>query len=329
MDSALSRHKDKLRGIVACILVALASKFLSLNYGAPTMLFALILGMSVNFLNESEYSIPGIDFCSTTVLRFGVVLLGSKILFGDVLALGWPTALVVVGCMFATILFGAVIAKALKLDYRFGMLSGGAVGICGIAAAMTLSSVMPKSKEMEQYTLLTVVMVATFGALAMVAYPVLVSFLGFSSQQMGIFIGGSIHDVSHVIGAGYSISDDVGYVAMIVKMLRVALLIPMAWVFMLIFAKQRAASEGRTKLSPPYFLFGFVLLAIINNIGWIPQAVGDVMNTTSQDCFVIAIAALGMKTSFKGLLDIGWRPAAMVLSESLFLGGLILTWVML
>ncbi|MBT7566060.1 MAG: putative sulfate exporter family transporter [Porticoccaceae bacterium] len=329
MDSALSRHKNKFRGIIACILVALAAKFLALNYGAPAMLFALILGMSVNFLSESEYSIPGIDFCSSTVLRFGVILLGSKILFGDVLALGWVTALVVVGCMFATILFGALIAKALKLDYRFGMLSGGAVGICGISAAMTLSSVMPKSKEIEHYTLLTVVMVATFGAIAMVVYPVLASFLGLSSQQMGIFIGGSIHDVSHVIGAGYSISEDVGYVAMIVKMLRVALLIPMAWIFLLIFTKQRAASEGRTKLSPPYFLLGFVLLAIINNIGWIPQAAAEVMNTISQDCFVVAIAALGMKTSFKGLLNIGWRPVAMVLSESLFLGGLVLAWVML
>ncbi|MBT7167224.1 MAG: putative sulfate exporter family transporter [Porticoccaceae bacterium] len=329
MDSALSRHKNKFRGIIACILVALASKFLALNYGAPAMLFALILGMSVNFLSESEYSIPGIDFCSSTVLRFGVILLGSKILFGDVLALGWVTALVVVGCMFATILFGALIAKALKLDYRFGMLSGGAVGICGISAAMTLSSVMPKSKEIEHYTLLTVVMVATFGAIAMVVYPVLASFLGLSSQQMGIFIGGSIHDVSHVIGAGYSISEDVGYVAMIVKMLRVALLIPMAWIFLLIFTKQRAASEGRTKLSPPYFLLGFVLLAIINNIGWIPQAAAEVMNTISQDCFVVAIAALGMKTSFKGLFNIGWRPVAMVLSESLFLGGLVLAWVML
>jgi len=329
MDSALSRHKNKFRGIIACILVALAAKFLALNYGAPAMLFALILGMSVNFLSESEYSIPGIDFCSSTVLRFGVILLGSKILFGDVLALGWVTALVVVGCMFATILFGALIAKALKLDYRFGMLSGGAVGICGISAAMTLSSVMPKSKEIEHYTLLTVVMVATFGAIAMVVYPVLASFLGLSSQQMGIFIGGSIHDVSHVIGAGYSISEDVGYVAMIVKMLRVALLIPMAWIFLLIFTKQRAASEGRTKLSPPYFLLGFVLLAIINNIGWIPQAAAEVMNTTSQDCFVVAIAALGMKTSFKGLFNIGWRPVAMVLSESLFLGGLVLAWVML
>ncbi|MBT7565941.1 MAG: putative sulfate exporter family transporter, partial [Porticoccaceae bacterium] len=80
MDSALSRHKNKFRGIIACILVALASKFLALNYGAPAMLFALILGMSVNFLSESEYSIPGIDFCSSTVLRFGVILLGSKIL---------------------------------------------------------------------------------------------------------------------------------------------------------------------------------------------------------------------------------------------------------
>jgi len=329
MDSALSRHKNKLRGIVACILVALASKFLSLNYGAPTMLFALILGMSVNFLNESEHSIPGIAFCSTTVLRFGVVLLGSKILFGDVLALGWSTALVVVGCMFATISFGALIAKALNLDYRFGMLSGGAVGICGISAAMTLSSVMPQNKDMEQYTLLTVVMVATFGAIAMVAYPVLANSLDLSVQQMGIFIGGSIHDVSHVIGAGYSISEDVGYVAMIVKMLRVALLIPMAWVFLLIFAKQRAASEGRTKLSPPYFLLGFVVLAIVNNLGVIPQIAADVMNQTSQDCFVVAIAALGMKTSFKGLLNIGWRPVAMVLSESLFLGGLVLAWVML
>jgi uncharacterized integral membrane protein (TIGR00698 family) len=329
MDSSLSRHKNKVRGIIACILIALASKFLALNYGAPTMLFALILGMSVNFLSESEYSIPGIDFCSSTVLRFGVILLGSKILFGDVLALGWVTALVLVGCMFATILFGALIAKALKLDYRFGMLSGGAVGICGISAAMTLSSVMPKSKEVEHYTLLTVVMVATFGAIAMVVYPVLASFLDLNTEQMGIFIGGSIHDVSHVIGAGYSISEDVGYVAMIVKMLRVALLIPMAWIFLMIFAKQRAASEGRTKLSPPYFLLGFVLLAIVNNIGWIPEVAGEVMNQTSQDCFVVAIAALGMKTSFKGVLNIGWRPVAMVLSESLFLGGLVLAWVML
>ena len=329
MDSSLSRHKNKVRGIIACILVALASKFLALNYGAPTMLFALILGMSVNFLSESEYSIPGIDFCSSTVLRFGVILLGSKILFVDVLALGWVTDLVVVGCMFATILFGALIAKALKLDYRFGMLSGGAVGICGISAAMTLSSVMPKSKEVEHYTLLTVVMVATFGAIAMVVYPVLASFLDLNTEQMGIFIGGSIHDVSHVIGAGYSISEDVGYVAMIVKMLRVALLIPMAWIFLMIFAKQRAASEGRTKLSPPYFLLGFVVLAIVNNIGWIPEAAGEVMNQTSQDCFVVAIAALGMKTSFKGLINIGWRPVAMVLSESLFLGGLVLAWVML
>jgi uncharacterized integral membrane protein (TIGR00698 family) len=329
MDSSLSRHKNKVRGIIACILVALASKFLALNYGAPTMLFALILGMSVNFLSESEYSIPGIDFCSSTILRFGVILLGSKILFGDILALGWVTALVVVGCMFATILFGALIAKALKLDYRFGMLSGGAVGICGISAAMTLSSVMPKSKEIEHYTLLTVVMVATFGAIAMVVYPVLASFLDLSTEQMGIFIGGSIHDISHVIGAGYAISEDVGYVAMIVKMLRVALLIPMAWIFLVIFAKQRAASECRTKLSPPYFLLGFVLLAIVNNIGWIPQSAAEVMNQTSQDCFVVAIAALGVKTSFKGLLNIGWRPVAMVLSESLFLGGLVLAWVML
>ncbi len=324
----LARVQNRAHGVAACLLVAMAAKFLALNYGAPTMLFALILGMSVNFLYESEDCAPGIDFCSAAILRFGVILLGAKIVFADVLALGWLTAVVVISCVFATIAFGGLVARLIKLDYKFGLLSAGAVAICGISAAMTLSSVMPQNREMQRYTLLTVIMVAGFGAIAMVSFPVLANFLELTPQQAGIFIGGSIHDVSHVVGAGYAMSDEVGYTAMIVKMMRVALLAPIAWLFLLFF-RQRQQSEESQKPALPWFLLLFIALAVINNIGWIPAALSPLLSQISKDFFVIAIAALGMKTTFKGLLDIGWRPAAMVVLQSTFLGGLVLGWVML
>lgn len=316
------------QGLIACAVVGLAALFLAENYGAPVMVFALLLGMSVNFLNENEQCVPGIDFSSSAVLRFGVVLLGARILVDDVLSLGWATVLLVVTGVAATIAFGAAVARVLKLDHRFGMLSGGAVAICGIAAAMTLSSVMPRNQNTAHYTLLTILMVAAFGAIAMVGYPVVAEALDLSVVAAGLFIGGSIHDVSHVVGASYSISPEVGYSAMVVKMLRVALLIPVTWVFFGLFRRERAAGDGATAVPVPLFLVAFVLVVAVSNLNWIPGAVSEAMSEVSRACFVLAIAALGMKTSFKGLARIGWRPLALVFAQSAFLGVLIIAWIL-
>lgn len=328
MIAALSdRCGRHVQGLVACVIVGLAALFLADNYGAPVMVFALLLGMSVNFLYENEQCVAGIDFASSAVLRFGVVLLGAKILVEDVLSLGWETVLLVIAGVAATIVLGTVTARILKLDHRFGMLSGGAVAICGISAAMTLSSVMPRNQETEHFTLLTVLMVAAFGAIAMVVYPVVAEMLDFGAVASGLFIGGSIHDVSHVVGASYSISPEVGYSAMVVKMLRVALLIPVTWVFFGLFRRERAAG-GRAAVALPFFLVAFAAVVVVNNLGWIPDMVSDPMSVVSKACFVLAIVALGMKTSFKGLVRIGWRPLALVLVESAFLGLVIIGWIL-
>lgn len=323
------RYGGHFQGLVACAIVALAALFLSDNYGAPVMVFALLLGMSANFLYEHAQCRPGIDFASSTVLRLGVVLLGAKILVEDVLSLGWATVMVVVAGVIATIVFGSLVARLLKLDHRLGMLSGGAVAICGISAAMTLSSVMPRNQEMEHYTLLTVLMVAAFGAVAMVVYPVVATALELNTMAAGMFIGGAIHDVSHVVGASYSISTEVGYSAMVVKMLRVALLIPATWAFFAYFKQERAGGDGKAGVALPLFLVGFVAVVIVNNLDWIPDAASDAMSEISRACFVLAIVALGMKTSFKGLIEIGWRPLVLVLAESSFLGLVILAWILL
>lgn len=328
MNSAmLTGHRGKFRGALSCTLVALAALFLAQNYGAPVMLFALLLGMSVNFLYEDTACSAGIDFCASTVLRLGVVMLGSRILIADVQALGWSTAVLVVSGVVLTIGFGAAMARILGLDQRLGLLSGGAVAICGISAAMTLSSVMPRSREVEQYTLLTVIMVATFGAVAMVTYPVLADWLQLSERDAGLFIGGSIHDVSHVVGASYNMSPPVGDAAMIVKMLRVMLLVPVAWVFVAMFREDSAAEVDARGIRLPLFLAAFVALVAVNNLGWIPATAAAGMDEVSRACFVLAIVALGMKTSFKGLLGVGWKPMALVIAESAFIGLLVLGWI--
>jgi len=299
-----SKHAflNHLNGIIACIIVALAASFLSSSYGAPVMLFALILGMGANFLYTTEGCTQGIDFCATQLLRFGVALLGAGIYLEDLQLLGWDVLLLIIGALVATIVFSTLVGRILGLDRRLGLMSGGAVAICGISAALTLSSVMPKDKDTEKFTTLTVVLIATFGAMAMVAYPVLVAWLDLNATQAGIFLGGSIHDVSHVVGAGFALSEEVGYAAMTVKMVRVAMLI---------------------------FLMAFVGMMLMTNFGLIPTELGELFKLISRGCFVLAIVALGIKTSFKSLIDIGFKPIILVLTESLFIGALVLAWILL
>lgn len=326
--AALGRYQ---RGVVAALIVAMAALFLSATYQAPVMLFALLLGMSANFVYEQEGCQPGIDLCAATLLRLGVALLGVSIFIEDVQSIGWPSLLVVVGALFATILFGGLLARLLKLDRRLGYLSGGAVAICGISAALTLSSVMPKDRELEKFTSLVVCLVATFGAMAMVGYPVLVSWLGLSTEAAGIFLGGAIHDVSHVVGAGFAVSEPVGVAAMTVKMVRVAMLVPVAWLFLWLFNRRPTAATmgapGRARV--PLFLLAFVALALVNNLVAIPAPVSELLGSVSRYCFILAIVALGIKTSFRSLLEIGWRPIVLVLLESLFIGALVLTWLLI
>jgi uncharacterized integral membrane protein (TIGR00698 family) len=328
LSNLVRAQTGRLHGLLSCAVVAFAALFLAQNYGAPVMLFALLLGMSANFLYEDGRCIPGIDFAASTVLRVGVALLGARVLVSDFVELGWSTAALVVAGVVMTILAGVAMARLLGLDRRLGMLSGGAVAICGISAAMTLSAVMPRDRETEQYTLLTVVTVAAFGAVAMVSYPVLAQWLGLDVDDAGLFLGASIHDVSHVVGASFNISPEVGYAAMIVKMLRVALLVPVAWVFLWVFRNHQDAREQGAPAPLPLFLVAFFVLVLVNNLGLIPESVALQLDHLSRACFVLAIVALGMKTSFKGLLAVGWRPLALVLFESLFLGALVLAWVL-
>jgi uncharacterized integral membrane protein (TIGR00698 family) len=310
-------------GVLVAVTIGLAADWLAGHYKAPVMLFALLFGMTFHFLHEEGRCIPGIEFASKAVLRTGVALLGARITAQQIAALGpVPIAMVVAGVT-TTLLVGLLLARLLGLSRPFGALSGGSVGICGASAALAIASVLPKTKESERDVILAVVVVTGLSTLAMIFYPMLVTAIGLDHQRAGLFLGGTIHDVAQVVGAGYMISQQTGDIATYVKLLRVAMLLPV--VASIAFAIARAGGgAGRARVPIPTFLFGFAALVALNSLGVLPKPAVAAAGEVSRWCLVVAIAALGMKTSFKALIAAGWRPVAAMVLETLWIGGLVL-----
>ena len=311
---ALRRCRSTYRGVMLALAVAAAARFFSDHYGAPAMLFALLFGIAFNFLSTDDRCAPGIEFASKTLLRAGVALLGFRLSLSEIASLGAGSLLAVAGLLVLTIAFGILVAPLLGRHWRFGLLTGGAVAICGASAALAISAVLPRREGLEKDTLFTVMAVTTLSTVAMVTYPILTKLLGFGDAETGFVIGATIHDVAQVVGAGYSVSEIAGNLATLVKLERVALL-PIVLLAITLFS-----GKGERKgVGLPAFLVGFVACVLINSSGLTPPVVQTSAATLSQWLLTIAIAGLGIRTSLKVMLDLGPRHLILVVAETLFL----------
>jgi uncharacterized integral membrane protein (TIGR00698 family) len=303
-------------GVLLALTVATAASFLSDHYGAPTMLFALLIGMAFHFLAIEGQCVPGIAFSSRTILRIGVALLGVRITFADISALGLTAVLAVIGLVAVTTATGFTAARVFGRGWRFALLTGGSVAICGASAALALAAVIPANDKLERNTLFTVVGVTTLSTVAMITYPILFATLGLSDAQSGFLIGATIHDVAQVVGAGYSISDEAGEIATIVKLLRVGLL-PVVLLIVILCLRSDAKAGPRPNI--PGFVVAFAIIVVINSMGMIPAGVGHVVSDVSRWMLVTAIAALGMKTSLKAMTEVGGGHVGIIVIETFVL----------
>ena len=320
---AVASARGLLPGVVVALIVALAATFVSEHYGGPKFLYALLMGMSLHFLADHPRCGPGIEFAARQLVRLGVALLGARIAFGDVVALGGGGVAWLAAAVALTIGFGLAMARVLQLPARFGLISGGATGICGISAALAISSALPRDSRTEQQTLMTAIGVATLSTAAMVLYPLVVNVLHLDVAQSGLFLGGSIHDVAQVVGAGSIVSPQVAQSATLAKMFRVAMLVPVVLGVALVFRSETSADRGAaTHHRPtllPGFLLAFIALVAANSFGAVPAQAQAVAGSVSAWALVIAIAALGVKTSFEKIVQLGWRPIALLVSETAFI----------
>ena len=332
-ETGFARHWRLARlrtpGVLVSATIAIAATFLSEHYTAPVMVYALLLGMAFNFLTEEKgRTVPGIEFSSRTLLRLAVGLLGAQITFSDIMRLGPTPVLTVIAGVILTIGFGVVAARMMKVDRAFGILTSGAVAICGASAAMAISSVLPPSERLERDTVFTVIGVTTLSTLAMVLYPIVISLFHLDHAGVGMFLGGTIHDVAQVVGAGYSVSEETGNVATFTKLLRVAMLLPVVVMLAVSFRANADAGGSLIKRTFPSFLLLFAALVVVSSLGILPPELIEFIKAASRWLLVTAIAALGMKTSLKSIASVGGRAIALIILETLFLALFVLAVVL-
>ena len=307
-------------GIIVALLIAIAAKFLANNYEVPSMLMAILIGMSLNFLSEEGKCVKGLNFSSKNILYLGIILLGTRIDFENILSINQNVIFLVILGVILTILFSILLLKIFGFQYRFGILIGGAIAICGASAAMAISSVLPKddkSNERLTFVVLGVTIISTF---CMIFYPIISNILNMDEKSSGIFFGATIHDVAQVVGAGFTVSDFTGETATLIKLFRVTLLFPVVLCISLMSYKFKLINDVDKKTPwVPYFIIIFICVVIINSFNLIPNNIKFLSNEFSSWFLLIAIAAVGTKTRLQNLKIIGFLPIFSMVLITIFL----------
>jgi uncharacterized integral membrane protein (TIGR00698 family) len=326
-------------GLVLAAVVAGGSipiaAMLSCAMPIPAMVIALLLGMLLFPLGRLALFQPGIKLCASLLLRAAVALLGLRIAIGDILSLGTGTALVIVAAMTLTMVSGFALARLLGQSAYYGALAAAASAVCGASATLATSTVLPSYPRKDADVAFVVIGVNVLATLAMLLYPFLCGALGFDHQRSGALFGGAIHDMAQVVGAGYATSETSGNVAVIVKLFRISLLLPVVvlvgWRF-----RQTQALAVRARVPVPAFIIVFLGLCVINSViplypSLVPlyMPVKEALVGLSGIGLLLAIAALGLNTSLAALAAMGWRQGAILVGTTLVILSAVATGLMM
>jgi uncharacterized integral membrane protein (TIGR00698 family) len=288
---------------------------------------ALLIGLALNFLSVDRRLTPGLTLASRELLRWAIVLVGVRITFGQIAALGAEALAMVVVTTGLTVMAGVAAARALGFGAAYGVLSGGAVAICGGSAAMALSATLGERRVRQAELTLVLVGISTLSSMAMVVYPAVAHGLGLSDAQAGYLLGGSVHDVAQALGSGYAFSPAAGETATIVKLARVALLAPVLALVALAFPDRLEITGKKQSRLPnvPWFVVGFFVVAGVNSTGVIPGAVSDGAAAAAAAMLAVSVAATAIRSPLAEIMKTGPRPllavaAATLVSFALALG---------
>ena len=313
-------------GIAVSALVAIigyiAAPYVARIVPIPNMVIALLVGIALNPVAAKALTQPGMQFCVKTILRWAVALLGLRVGLADIAALGAATAALVVLAMAATVVSGFVFASWSARAPGFGALVGVGTAVCGASATLACSTVVPDYPGKDPDIAFVVVAVNALATLAILIYPPICILLHFNPQTTGVMLGGTIHDVAQVVGAGYAVSTAVGNTAVIVKLFRVFLLLPVVlgvgWYF-----TRKGMKHGEARVPVPVFAIVFLILCVVNSVVPLMPSLLPIyapaksaLSEASTWGLLLAIGALGLGTSVSSIIALGWRHIATVLGTT-------------
>lgn len=345
---------DVLHGILLIVLFSFSAFYIAefefvKKLSFSPLIVGIVLGMLyANSLRNKLPStwVPGIKFCSKEILRAGVVLYGFKLMFQQVAAIGLPAIAADLVVVIGTLLLGIAVGKLLKVDIETALMTSVGSAICGAAAVLGAEPVVKCEAHKTAVAVSTVVI---FGTLSMFLYPILYRIgimNGLSDQAIAVYVGSTLHEVAHVVGAGNAIDSaggDVADAATITKMIRVMLLAPVLVVLSLCLSRMRKNECGtshktKSRITIPWFAFYFLIVIGINSFlqssNFIPSDIlksgVNIINNIDTFLLTMAMTALGAETSFDKFKQAGAKPfyLAGILYVWLVVGGYFLvTWL--
>lgn len=340
----VSRSHGQLNGILFVALFAAAvSRLAAFPAIADLGISPLIVGIVAGAVygNTLRAGMPahwaaGINFSARKLLRIAVAFFGLRVSLQEIAQVGLPGLTISVLVVVSTLLLGTWLGmKLMKLDRDTAILNAAGSAICGAAAVLAFESTLQSKPEKSAVAVGSVVL---FGTLSMFLYPLLyrAGWLHLDTLGVGLFFGGTIHEVAQVVGAASNVSAEATHVATIVKMTRVMLLVPvlLALGFWLARQARRDAAGGRghahapRKLAVPWFALGFLACVIVNSLHVLPSAATQSLNALDTFALTMAMTALGIETHVSQVRKAGPRALAtgFILYVWLIVGGLAMTW---
>lgn len=306
-------------GVVLALIIALAAKVLENLENAAGLhiigasVIALFIGMIINaFWKPTQTTAPGIKFTSKKLLKFAIILLGASLNIRTVLTVGKFSLTVMVFTLFTCFGIGALIGKALKLNWKTSSLINAGTGICGGSAIAAIAPVIEADDLDIAYGMSATFL---FDTVMIVVFPLLGQWLGLSDAAYGLWAGTAVNDTSSVVAAGYAFSEAAGDFATMVKLTRTLSIIPAVLVFAAInlhLKRKRDANSKAAKVSIksifPWFILGFLAMSGLTSLGLLPAALTGAMKSVSKFLMIAALAAIGLNTDFKKLYKSGARP---------------------
>ncbi|MBQ7037448.1 MAG: YeiH family putative sulfate export transporter [Clostridia bacterium] len=324
-------------GVAICAAVAILSILLEKMIPGGLLgssIIALFMGTIINSFFHPDWIKPALKFTSKRVLKAAIVLLGASLSVGTIMSVGKMTFFVMIFTFAMCFGGGYFVRKLFGLNWKLSNLISAGTGICGGSAVAAIAPVIDADDKDIAFALSSTFL---FDMVMIALYPLMGRALGMTDIAYGIWAGTSVNDTASVVASGYAFSEVAGDFATMVKLTRTIAIIPTVLVFAYIgtrIKRKEMQSGGGKKVNIlkiiPWFIGGFLVLAIANSAGIIPAEVSAMLKTASKFLMVMALAAIGLGTSITDFKKAGLSPMfyGITIDTLVTLTALIVIWCM-
>ncbi|HDF2094827.1 TPA: putative sulfate exporter family transporter [Staphylococcus aureus] len=317
-----------MKGIMFTFIIAMISYILAefpilhtIGALAIAIIFAMIYRQVIGY---PEHIRPGITFASKRLLKFAIILYGLKLNMGDILGKGWKLLLIDIIVIIFSISLTLILNQIIKGNKDISILLGIGTGVCGAAAIAATAATAPILKSKEKDIAISVGIIALIGTIFALIYTAIKAIFNIPTITYGAWTGISLHEIAHVVLAADIGGPEAMTFALLGKLGRVFLLIPLSIVLILYMRYKSHSSQVQQKVDIPYFLIGFILMACVNTFIPIPSLLMNIINVITTVCMLMAMVALGLNIVLKEVISKALKPFIVICITSICLSGVTL-----